>query len=84
MTLQLLRSGSIVAIKGLGGFHLACDARNAATVARLRWRKNREEKPFAVMTANVASLAKYAECTAQEQALLESRECPVVLLQAQS
>ncbi|MBK7326948.1 MAG: carbamoyltransferase HypF [Propionivibrio sp.] len=83
-TLQLLHSGSIVAIKGLGGFHLACDARNAATVARLRWRKNREEKPFAVMAANVASLAQYAKCAVQEQALLESRERPVVLLQAQS
>ena len=82
-TLQLLQSGSIVAIKGLGGFHLACDARNAATVARLRWRKNREEKPLALMTANVASLSKYAKCTAREKALLESRERPVVLLRTQ-
>ncbi|MFZ4536939.1 carbamoyltransferase HypF [Propionivibrio sp.] len=82
-TLRLLQSGAIVAIKGLGGFHLACDARNGEAVAQLRWRKNREEKPFAVMTANVASLAPYARSSQKEQALLESRERPVVLLRAQ-
>ena len=81
-TLELLKSGAIVAIKGLGGFHLACDARNSAAVARLRLRKNREAKPFAVMTANVASLAPYASVSAQERALLEGRERPVVLLRA--
>lgn len=81
-TLQLLKSGAIVAIKGLGGFHLACDARNADAVAQLRWRKNREAKPFAVMAVNVASLAPYAGSSLQEQALLESRERPVVLLRA--
>ena len=82
-TLGLLQSGAIVAIKGLGGFHLACDARNADAVARLRRRKNREEKPFAVMTANAASLACYARSSIEERALLESRERPVVLLRAQ-
>src|ERR1035437_10292152 len=81
-TLALLQTGAIVAIKGLGGFHLACDARNAGAVARLRRRKNREEKPFAVMTANVASLAPYARISDPERALLESRERPVVLLRA--
>ncbi len=79
-TLARLQRGEIVAIKGLGGYHLACDATNAAAVARLRQRKNREEKPFAVMTANAASLAPYAEVGAAERALLESRERPVVLL----
>jgi hydrogenase maturation protein HypF len=82
-TLGLLRSGAIVAIKGLGGFHLACDARNATAVARLRERKHREAKPFAVMVANVGSLAGLAQVTPQEQALLESRERPVVLLRKQ-
>ncbi len=81
-TLDLLQSGAIVAVKGLGGFHLACDARNPDAVARLRWRKNREEKPLAVMTLNAASLAAYAGTSTQERALLEGRERPVVLLRA--
>jgi hydrogenase maturation protein HypF len=79
--LARLRAGEIVAIKGLGGYHLACDARNAAAVARLRARKQREEKPFAVMVANTASLAGMASPSPQEKDLLESPERPVVLLE---
>jgi hydrogenase maturation protein HypF len=79
-TLRLLKSGAIVAIKGLGGFHLACDATNAAAVAKLRERKAREEKPFAVMVADIKSLARYATPNEAEIALLESRERPVVLV----
>ena len=79
-TLELLRQGSIVAIKGLGGFHLVCDACNADVVARLRERKAREEKPFAVMAANAASLMPFALCDNAAQALLQSAERPVVLL----
>ncbi|MFZ5512471.1 MAG: carbamoyltransferase HypF [Pseudomonadota bacterium] len=79
-TIQLLQAGQIVAIKGLGGFHLACDARNAEAVQRLRARKQRDEKPFAVMAANPASLAEWVEMSEAEQALLTCRERPIVLL----
>jgi hydrogenase maturation protein HypF len=82
-TLALLRDGGIVAVKGLGGFHLACDARNAGAVASLRERKQREEKPFAVMSANLASAARWVRADAAEWALLESRERPIVLLPVQ-
>jgi hydrogenase maturation protein HypF len=78
--LALLRAGRIVAIKGLGGFHLACDARNAQTVAQLRRRKQREEKPFAVMVANATSAAQWVALDASAHALLESPERPIVLL----
>ena len=79
-TLARLVRGEIVAIKGLGGFHLACNAHDAAAVARLRARKSREEKPFAVMMAGDASVRRYAAVTLTERALLESPERPVVLL----
>jgi hydrogenase maturation protein HypF len=78
-TLRLLCAGKIVAIKGVGGFHLACDARNAAAVAELRERKQREEKPFAVMGLNAASLGEFARIGADELALLRSVAAPIVL-----
>ncbi len=78
-TLRLLQAGKIVAIKGLGGFHLACDARNAEAVAELRQRKQREEKPFAVMALNAASLSAYARIGEGELALLHSVAAPIVL-----
>jgi len=76
----LLRAGSVVAIKGIGGFHLVCDARNAASVERLRSGKQREEKPFAVMVLNTASARHYAQFREQDAALLETGERPIVLL----
>ncbi len=79
-TLGLLLAGRVVAIKGLGGFHLACDARNAGALKRLRERKQREEKPFAVMAANLASSLRWVQAGAAEQALLQSPERPIVLL----
>jgi hydrogenase maturation protein HypF len=79
VALHGLQSGKIVAIKGLGGFHLACDARNAAAVAELRRRKQREAKPFAVMGLNAASLAPYARIGNAELALLQSAAAPIVL-----
>lgn len=82
-TLALLQAGEIVAIKGLGGFHLACDARNVQAVARLRERKQREEKPFAVMLASAAKCAPFAKVGAGETALLTSPERPVVLMAKQ-
>ena len=82
-TLALLRSGAIVAIKGLGGFHLACDARQSEAVARLRLRKDREQKPFAVMAANVASLLPVVRIDDAERLLLQGRERAVVLLRRQ-
>jgi hydrogenase maturation protein HypF len=75
-----LRAGRILAIKGLGGFHLACDARQPEAVARLRERKGREEKPFAIMAANSVSLVPLADVGGDEEALLVSRERPIVLL----
>jgi hydrogenase maturation protein HypF len=79
-TVARLQRGEIVAIKGLGGFHLACDARNADAVARLRSRKRREEKPFAVMVASLPSATRWCEVGSGEAALLTAPERPIVLL----
>jgi hydrogenase maturation protein HypF len=78
-TLNLLRAGKVIAIKGLGGFHLACDARNAEAVAELRERKQREAKPFAIMGLNAESLAGLARIGDGERALLHSVAAPIVL-----
>jgi hydrogenase maturation protein HypF len=77
---RLLREGRIVAIRGLGGFHLACDAMNAAAVRELRKRKHRNAKPFAVMARDLAAAESYCEVNAAERALLSGREKPVVIL----
>ena len=79
--LALIRAGQILAIKGLGGFHLVCDASHPDSVQRLRERKAREEKPFALLVANVASARLHARLSPAEQAALESPERPIVLLE---
>jgi hydrogenase maturation protein HypF len=77
----LLTSGKIVSIKGIGGFHLACDALNDEAVERLRRRKYREDKPFALMAKSVAVIREYARVSEAEEALLKSERRPVVLLE---
>lgn len=75
----LLRDGSIVAVKGLGGFHLACDATSPAAVARLRRRKRRDEKPFAVMVRSVTEAQRAVQLGDVERDLLTAGERPIVL-----
>ncbi|HSH13411.1 MAG TPA: carbamoyltransferase HypF, partial [Desulfurivibrionaceae bacterium] len=81
---ELLRGGKILAIKGLGGFHLAVDAGSEPAVARMRLRKGREEKPFAVMVADVESARHLAELTPDEEGLLDSPAAPIVLVPARA
>ncbi len=77
---DLLRSGGILAVKGLGGFHLACDANNEKTLAELRRRKRREGKAFAVMMPSLASASLVCEMHDAEKNLLTSPQHPIVLL----
>ena len=77
-----LRAGHVLAIKGLGGFHLACDALNAEAVARLRERKRRSDKPFAVMVRDVAAAREICEVDESECAALEDPRRPIVILRA--
>ena len=79
-----LRAGHIVALKGLGGFQLLVDARNEAAVTRLRQRKHRPAKPFAVMAGTLAAAQAIAQVSALEEALLLSPAAPIVLLRARA
>jgi len=79
-TISRLRAGEIVAIKGLGGFHLAADATNRAAIARLRERKRRVEKPFAIMVGNLSAAAELCEISPGEARALQSIERPIVLV----
>ncbi len=78
---RLLAEGAILAIKGLGGYHLACDALHAAAVQRLRRRKHREARPFALMVPDLETARRLCEISEQEAAVLESRRRPIVLLE---
>jgi hydrogenase maturation protein HypF len=75
-----IREGGIVAVKGLGGFHLACDAASEAAVLRLRARKGREEKPLAVMVRDAAAAARLSDPSRSEMDALRSWRRPIVLL----
>jgi hydrogenase maturation protein HypF len=78
----LLADGAIVAVKGIGGYHLACDASNAAAVAAMRERKYRKERPFALMAANLAIARTLVELDAEAESALTSIERPIVLAPA--
>jgi len=77
---RILSAGSVIAVKGIGGFHLACDARNEEAVATLRRRKYREDKPFAVMFPDLSAVAVYCECNEDAARFLTSTPHPIVLL----
>ena len=77
---ERLRQGEIIAVRGLGGFHLACDAMNSGAVERLRRRKYREDKPFAVMADSIQAVQEECHVSEFERRLLESPAKPIVLL----
>jgi hydrogenase maturation protein HypF len=78
----LIQRGEIVAIKGLGGYHLACDATKADVVARLRALKHRDAKPFALMAGRLDVIARYCTVSAEEERVLAGSVAPIVLLRA--
>ncbi len=75
-----LREGKVVAIKGLGGFHLACDATNGEAVRRLRERKRRSDKPFAIMAPDLGAVERWCEVSPADREALESPRRPIVIL----
>ncbi len=77
---KAIRQGAVVAVKGLGGFHLFVHARDEAAVRRLRHRKNREEKPLALMAPDLAWVKAHCQVSPEEQDLLRSAEAPIVLV----
>lgn len=79
-TIDLLKHGYILAIKGIGGYHLCCDARNEQAVTTLRIRKNRPLRPLAVMAASVEAASQFAKINEAEEKLLRSPESPIVIL----
>ncbi len=79
-TIELLKQGVIVAIKGLGGFHIACDATNEEAVQRLRLKKRKSNKPFALMAPDIKTIKKFCEVSKEEEEILLSNKRPIVLL----
>ncbi len=80
VAVNVLKNSGILAIKGTGGFHLACDARNSPAVDKLRMRKHRNEKPFAVMFKDIDQVKEYLVVTPMESELLQSSAFPIVIL----
>ncbi len=78
--IDYLNKGDILAIKGIGGYHIACDPFNDETIKKLRIRKNRKYKPFAIMFPDIETLKEYAYVSPKEEELLLSKEAPIVLL----
>ncbi|MGC8639228.1 MAG: carbamoyltransferase HypF, partial [Isosphaeraceae bacterium] len=79
-----LRAGKIGALKGLGGYHLVCDATSETAVAGLRQRKHRDEKPFAIMVPDLAAAERFCQIYPDERLLLQSPAAPIVLLRKKS
>ncbi len=80
-TIRMLKNGGIVAIKGIGGFHIACDAESDAAVRRLREKKRKSNKPFAVMSPSVEAVRQYCTVSGEEEVLLRTNRRPIALLQ---
>lgn len=78
---KLLREGAIIAIKGLGGFHLACDAANDDAVKKLRERKRRSNKPFALMAPDIETIEGFCSVSEEEKTILKGRTRPIVILE---
>ncbi|MBI5632005.1 MAG: carbamoyltransferase HypF [Nitrospirae bacterium] len=78
--IELLKAGKIIALKGLGGFHIACDALNAKAVERLRTEKRKSNKPFALMAPNMESIRRHCVVSSDEEELLCSFQRPIVIL----
>ena len=83
-TQNAMLNGEIVAIKGIGGFHLACDAKNDSVLQTLRKRKGRVDKPFAVMVKDLETAKTLVEMNDAEKSILSSKERPIVLLKKKS
>jgi len=81
---KFLKNGAVVAVKGMGGFHLAVSARNEEAVSRLRNRKYREDKPFALMARDLAVIRELGELDQEAEKLLESPEAPIVVIPKKS
>ncbi|MEL7539605.1 MAG: carbamoyltransferase HypF, partial [Pseudomonadota bacterium] len=80
MSAEQIRNGAIVAIKGLGGFHLMCDARNNESIMAIRRRKQRPAKPFAVMFRSIETIEKFCKPTPLEREIVSSSQAPIVLM----